>query len=75
MRVRRFRRPVTTPSCLDRRFGGKAMPGYIKSLALDDPSGTAPGWVMVCADSFIAANQAADLVKVQWHSGNVGERL
>ncbi|HEX8809222.1 MAG TPA: molybdopterin cofactor-binding domain-containing protein, partial [Xanthobacteraceae bacterium] len=27
----------------------KSVPGYIKSLALDDPSGTAPGWVMVYA--------------------------
>src|SRR5262249_59326131 len=40
--------------------------GYIKSLALDDPSGTAPGWVMVYAESFMAARRAADLVKVKW---------
>ena len=45
------------------------MPGYIKSVPLDDPSGTVPGWVMVYADSFTAANRAADLVKVQWQSG------
>src|SRR4029077_4898973 len=45
------------------------MPGYIKSVALDDPSGTVPGWVMVYANSFTTANRAADLVKVQWHSG------
>src|SRR5580693_4392812 len=43
--------------------------GYLKSLALEDPSGTVPGWVMVFADSFIAANRAADLVKVVWSSG------
>lgn len=51
-------------------------PGYIKSLALDDPSGTAPGWVMVYADSFVAANRAADMVNVTWSSGeaaNVSE--
>jgi isoquinoline 1-oxidoreductase beta subunit len=47
----------------------KATPGYIKSLTLDDPSGAAPGWVMVIADSFVAATRAADLVKVQWKSG------
>jgi len=45
------------------------VPGYIRSLALDDPSGTVPGWVMVFADSFPAASRAADLVKVTWNSG------
>src|SRR6202040_3842959 len=43
----------------------KSVAGYIKSLALDDPSGTAPGWVMVYAESFMAASRAADLVKVE----------
>jgi CO/xanthine dehydrogenase Mo-binding subunit len=55
----------------------KGVPGYIRSLALDDPSGTAPGWVMVYADSFAGANRAADLVKVVWSSGeaaNVSEQ-
>jgi CO/xanthine dehydrogenase Mo-binding subunit len=47
----------------------KSVPGYIQSLALDDPSDTAPGWVMVYADSFVAADRAADLVKVTWRSG------
>src|SRR5580704_4049417 len=47
----------------------KRVPGYLKSLAIEDPSGTVPGWVMVFADSFIAANRAADLVKVTWSSG------
>ena len=28
-----------------------------------------PGWVMVFANSFVAANRAADLVKVTWRSG------
>jgi len=44
------------------------IPGYLKSLALVDPSGTVPGWVVVCADSFVAASRAADLVKVSWTS-------
>src|ERR1700676_3267209 len=46
-------------------------------MGVDDPSGTAPGWVMVYADSFVAANRAADLVKVNWNSGdaaNVSEQ-
>jgi isoquinoline 1-oxidoreductase beta subunit len=44
----------------------RGIPGYLKSLVLDDPSGTVPGWVVVCADSFVAASRAADLVKVTW---------
>jgi isoquinoline 1-oxidoreductase subunit beta len=44
-------------------------PAYIRSIALDDPSGTVPGWVMVYADSFTAANRAVDLVKVKWQPG------
>jgi isoquinoline 1-oxidoreductase beta subunit len=55
----------------------KSVKGYIQSLALDDPSGTAPGWVMVFADSYPAAIRAADLVKVDWAPGdgaNVSEQ-
>jgi isoquinoline 1-oxidoreductase beta subunit len=55
----------------------KSVKGYIQSLALDDPSGTVPGWVMVFADSYPAAIRAADLVKVDWAPGdgvNVSEQ-
>src|SRR6202040_3807569 len=78
-----YARPKIPPT----RFGSKVvsiddsaakrLPGYIRSLALDDPSGTVPGWVMVYAESFSAANQAADLVKVIWSPGetaNVSEQ-
>ena len=47
----------------------KAVPGYLRAIALEDPSATVPGWVMVYATSFVAANRAADLVKVTWKSG------
>ncbi|MDY7539068.1 molybdopterin-dependent oxidoreductase [Undibacterium sp. RTI2.1] len=47
----------------------KAIKGYIKSIALDDPSDTVPGWVMVFADSFSAANRAAELVNIKWSAG------
>jgi isoquinoline 1-oxidoreductase subunit beta len=55
----------------------KSVPGYIKSLALDDPSGTAPGWIMVYAESYTSASRAADLVKVKWstpEAAHVSER-
>ncbi len=51
--------------------------GYISSMALDDPSGTVPGWVMVFAETYPAAIRAADLVKVDWAVGegaNVSEQ-
>ncbi len=47
----------------------KTLPGYIRSITLDDPSGTVPGWVMVIADSAVTADRACDLVKVEWASG------
>lgn len=43
--------------------------GYVRSLVLDDPSQTVPGWVMVIAESYPAAIRAADLVKVDWTPG------
>lgn len=55
----------------------RAVKGYISSVALDDPSDTVPGWVMVIAQTYPAAIRAADLVKVEWSPGpgaNVSER-
>ena len=48
----------------------KAVKGYQQSIVLDDPSGTVPGWVMVIANSFMAAQKAAKLVKVSWQAGD-----
>ncbi len=55
----------------------RSIKGYIKSIVLEDPSDTVPGWVMVFADSFVAAIRAADKVIVQWAPGdtaNVSEK-
>ncbi len=51
----------------------KAVPGYLQSIVLEDPSATCPGWVMVYATSFVAANRATDLVKVNWKSGDAAK--
>lgn len=70
-----YARPKIPPTRYDSRVisiddsAAKGLPGYLKSVALEDPSGTVPGWVVVFAESFIAANRAADLVKVTWSSG------
>ena len=51
----------------------RAVPGYLRCLTLEDPSGHAPGWVMVLGETFIAADRAADLVKVAWTSGSAAQ--
>ena len=48
----------------------KAVRGYLRSIALDDPSGSVPGWVMVIAATYPAAVRAADLVRVAWQGGD-----
>lgn len=48
----------------------KKIKGYIKSIALHDPSETISGWVMVFADSFATAIRAADVIKVDWRVGS-----
>jgi isoquinoline 1-oxidoreductase subunit beta len=78
-----YARPIIPPT----RYGSKVVSiddskakglhGYIRSIALDDPSATVPGWVMVYAESFSAANRAADLVNVRWQPGetaNISEQ-
>jgi CO/xanthine dehydrogenase Mo-binding subunit len=71
-----YARPKIPPTRYDSKVvsiddsAAKRLPGYIQSLALDDPSGIAPGWVMVFAESFAVASQAAELVKVTWKSGD-----
>lgn len=44
----------------------KNVPGYQQVLKINDPSGNAPGWAMVIADSHWAAHKAAKLVKVSY---------
>ena len=71
-----YARPKIPPTRYDSKVisiddsEARRLPGYLRSLALDDPSGIAPGWVMVCAESFAVASHAADLVKVTWKSGD-----
>ncbi len=43
--------------------------GYLRTITLDDPSDTVPGWVMVIAESYPAAIRATDLIEVKWTPG------
>ena len=70
-----FARPLIPPT----RYGSEVdaiddkaareIPGYLRCIALDDPSGTVPGWVVVLAETYAAAIQAADRTIVTWTSG------
>ena len=70
-----YARPKIPPT----RYGAKVLSiddtaakkirGYLKSEALDDPSGTVPGWVLVYAETYAAASRAAGLVQVKWRVG------
>jgi len=69
-----YARPKLPPT----RYGSKVVSiddtaarkvkGYLRSIALEDPSGTVPGWVMVIAETYPAAIRATDLVQVSWQS-------
>jgi hypothetical protein len=54
-----YARPRIPPTRYDSKVvsiddsAAKRVPGYLKSLTLEDPSGLAPGWAMVFAESFI----------------------
>ncbi|WP_293904836.1 molybdopterin cofactor-binding domain-containing protein, partial [Phenylobacterium sp.] len=53
----------------------KAVPGYIRAIALEDASGTVPGWVMVYADSFVAADRATNALKVTWTGAEASRKV
>lgn len=70
-----YARPLIPPTRNGSRINSvddaaaNSVKGYLRTLVLDDPSGTVPGWGMVIADSFHAANTAAGLVQVDWTPG------
>jgi isoquinoline 1-oxidoreductase beta subunit len=74
-----FARPKLPPT----RYGSKVLSiddsaarkvkGYLRSIALDDPSGTVPGWVMVIAESYPAAIRATEMVQVSWQNDETAQ--
>jgi isoquinoline 1-oxidoreductase beta subunit len=70
-----FARPLIPPT----RYGSavlalddeeaKAIPGYLRTIALEDPTGFAEGVVVVLAETYPAAMKAAQLVKATWSPG------
>ena len=47
----------------------KDIPGYMRTLSLNDPSEVLQGWAVVIAENFPAAMKAADAVEVDWAPG------
>jgi len=47
----------------------KAIPGYLQTLTLSDPSEILQGWALVIAENFPAAIKAAAAVNVDWAPG------
>lgn len=48
----------------------RSVPGYIRTIILEDPSGTVPGWAVVLGESRPAALAASERVKVDWVPGD-----
>jgi isoquinoline 1-oxidoreductase subunit beta len=69
-----YARPVLPPT----RFGcriaswtddaARAVPGYLRTVEIDDPTGTCQGWLVAVADNWPAAAKAAELVDVRWET-------
>ncbi|MDK1386475.1 molybdopterin-dependent oxidoreductase [Sinorhizobium sp. 8-89] len=74
-----YARPVLPPT----RYGSKVVAvddsdargvkGYIRSIVLDDPTETVPGWVMAIGETYVAAMRAADQLRVTWNAGPTNE--
>lgn len=51
----------------------KGLDGYLGAIAIDDPTATLQGWVVVAAETMAAAIKAAKAVKVDWQPGGTAD--
>ena len=69
-------RPLVPPTRYGATVNGiddsaaRSVPGYLRTIALEDPSGTVPGWAVVLAETRPAALAASERVKVDWTPGD-----
>jgi isoquinoline 1-oxidoreductase subunit beta len=47
----------------------KSVPGFIKTVILDDKTGTTSGWVVAVANTYANARKAADALKITYDHG------
>ena len=69
-----FARPVLPPT----RYGNsivswddaaaRTLPGYLRTVVIDDPTRTCQGWLVAVAESWPIAAKAADLITVRYKS-------
>ena len=69
-----FARPVLPPT----RYGNsieswddaaaRKLPGYLRTVVIEDPTGTCQGWLVAVAESWPVAAKAADLIEVRYRS-------
>lgn len=71
-----YARPVMPPVRFGSRVASwddsaaKAIPGYIQTIEIDDPTDTCQGWLVVVAESWTAASNAVDALDVTWEGGS-----
>ena len=49
--------------------GAKKVPGFIKSVTLEDKTGTTTGWVVAVANTYANAKKAAEALRVTYDNG------
>lgn len=47
----------------------KKLPGYVKAVVVEDPTGTTSGWVVAVAQTYAQAMKAAEALKVSYDKG------
>jgi isoquinoline 1-oxidoreductase len=47
----------------------KKVKGFVKAVPIEDPTGTTSGWVVAIANTWPAAKNAAEALKVEWDLG------
>ncbi|WP_454634030.1 molybdopterin cofactor-binding domain-containing protein [Bradyrhizobium cenepequi] len=47
----------------------KKVPGFIKTVVLDDTTGSTSGWVVAVANTYASAKKAADALKIAYDNG------
>jgi CO/xanthine dehydrogenase Mo-binding subunit len=70
-----YARPIVPPTRYGNKIASwsdakaKSVPGYLRTVQIEDPSDICQGWLVAVASSWPAASRAADLVDVTYNTG------